>query len=322
MTKEECFWRWTGRLAVLVFAVCIFVLLKQNVGFPYEREIILSEEYQTEKEKERLKGVTKPEEEKIIFKDRFRLDISGGYGFSYASAGIISGLYGLDSKYKTYLDRLDMEFSENLVQLRLTATYLLSPKIGIYLGLPAGVVKERDKGRFDDSNNISGGVGDVYGGIFYNVLSETKYRPNVTINFDANSNTAKFSSLGDGLWDYTLGIQPRKFVAKSLYLFGVADYTFRMKESNIDPGGIIGYGGGVGILWGQSIIEPGLKAYSIGETKLDSKTLFDDDKDLIFNIALKSLFNRGSLNFTVGNLDEGLDFRTTTWGFEYSFPVF
>ena len=307
-----------------LFAIFIFTLLKQNIGFSYEREIILSDEYQTEKEKERYEGLVKPEDEKINFKDRFHLDISGGHGFSYANSASITGLYSLSDEFETYLDRLDMEFSSNLAQLRLTATYLFNPKMGIYLGLPVGMVRERDegRGRSDGSSNISGGVGDVYGGIFYNVLSETKYMPNVIINFDANANTAKFVSLGDGLWDFTLGIQPRKFVAKSLYLFGVADYTFRLEEKNIDPEGIIGYGGGVGIIWGGNIIEPGLKAYHIGEVEVDSETLFYDNEDLIFNVAWKSLFYRGNLNFTVGNLDEGLDISTTTIGFEYSFPIF
>lgn len=321
MTKKERVGGEVGRLIGIVLALFVFVALRANVGLAYEREIILSDEYQTEKEKERFKDITEPQEEKSGFKERFKLDISGGYGFSYAT--VVSGLYGLSDEYKTYLDRLDMKFAEHTVSLRLTATYILSPQIGIYLGTPAGVVLERDKGRGrSDDTNFSGGVGDVYGGIFYNVLSETKYRPNITIDFDVNSNTAKFSSMGDGLWDFTLGIQPRKFVAKSLYLFGAADYTFRLEENNINPGGIVGYGGGVGILWGKSIIEPGLKAYHIGETKLDSKTLFKDDEDLIFNIAWKSVFDRGSLNFTIGNLDEGLDFRTTTWGFEYSIPIF
>jgi hypothetical protein len=200
MVKNECFQRRVARYASLILALFAFVyaLLKPTAVFSYEREIILSEEYQTEEEKERLKDMIKPEEEKIRFKDRFQLDFSFGYGFSYASAGIISGLYGLSKEYETYLDRLDMEFSENLVQVRLTATYLLSPKMGIYLGLPAGVVEEKSEGLFDDSENVSAGVGDVYGGIFYNVLSETKYRPSVVIDFVANSNIAKFNSLGDG----------------------------------------------------------------------------------------------------------------------------
>ena len=206
MIKEESVLRRAGRFFVLIFAVFIFALLKQNVGFSYEREIILSDEYQTEKEKERFKGITEPQEEKLGFKERFKLDISGGYGFSYAT--VVSGLYSLSDEYKTYLDRLDMKFAEHTVSLRLTATYILSPQIGIYLGTPAGVVLERDKGRGrSDDTNFSGGVGDVYGGIFYNVLSETKYRPNITIDFDVNSNTAKFSSMGDGLWDFTLGIR-------------------------------------------------------------------------------------------------------------------
>jgi hypothetical protein len=111
-------------------------------------------------------------------------------------------------------------------------------------------------------------------------------------------------------------------VAKSFYLFGVADYTFKLEENNVDPGGVLGYGGGVGIIWGGSILEPRLKAYHFGETELNSETLLDDDEDLIFEFAMRSLFWRGNFNFTLSNLDEGLDIKTTTVGFEYTLPIF
>jgi len=299
-----------GKFCASLFVLFVFMLLIPDLGHSYEREVILGDVYQTEKEKESLK-------------DRFRLDVSVGYGYSYAQ--ILTGIYGPDPKLATYLDRLDMDYSENLAALRLTATYAMTSKMGIYFSVPFGAVKyKKEEGirRIFEEDKLGFGLGDIYGGIYYNILSGSKTTPNIVINVDANSDIAKYYSLGDGLWDITPGIQIRQLLSDSFYILGLADYTFRLKKKEIEPGDIFGYGGGIGFILGSSALELGLKAATIDETKIDNTTLFDKDKDLAFFMAIKSLYKGMGFYLTIGNLDEGIDLERNSFGFEFSFPIF
>ena len=312
MKRKEFSSKMTGKLYASLLVFFVFMLLIPDLGYSYEREVILGDVYQTEKEKESLK-------------DRFRLDLSVGYG--YSNAQILTGIYGPDPRLATYLDRLDMDYSENLAALRLTATYTITQQMGIYLSIPFGAVKyKKEEGisRIFEEDKLGVGLGDIYGGVYYNILSGTKTTPNIVTYVDVNSDIAKYYSLGDGLWDITPGIQIRQLLSDSFYIFGLADYTFRLKKKDIDSGDIFGYGGGIGFILGRmdSVLEFGLKAATIDETKINNTILFDKDEDLTFFMGIKSLYKGSSFYLTISNLDEGIDFERNSFGFEFSFPIY
>jgi len=302
---------------ILVLFLSLF--LGQDVVIALEREIILEDTYQTQQEKERYQR----EEEEISFADRFRLDFSIGYGYSYAQ--ILTGIYGPGPALQTYLNQLDMEFSENLLTSRLTASYMVNPRTFAYFGVPFGVVElqtEAGSTQLLPEQEYEFGVGDLFGGVGYLLLPETESVPSTIINLDINSDTTEHYSLGDGLWDVTGGARISKSLSKSFYTFGVASYTDRLEKNDIEPGNIVGYGGGIGFLSEDMRVEIGLKAAQIDETEFNNATLFNDDEDLAFNFSVYSLFEGGfNFHFTMGNLDEGMDFERNTFGFELSVPI-
>lgn len=231
MRTKEFSSKMTGKFYASLLVFFVFMLLISALGYSYEREVVLGEEYQTPKEKERYKFKT----EEVTFKDRFKLDLNFGIGGYYGSSSNVQ-LYGIDPKIDAYVKRLDMHYSENIGAARLTATYFITQKLAIYLGVPFGVVNEdKGQGYFDQFNdiNLNFGVGDISGGISYTLLSGTESKPNIAIAVDVDSNTSKYYSLGDGLWDYTIGSQVNQLLSKSFYIFGLGSYTFRAKKSGI-----------------------------------------------------------------------------------------
>lgn len=298
-----------NRCIVIILSIFIFALVKINIGLAYEREIVFGEEYQSKKEKEQVEK-------------RFGLDLSFGYGYSYIQ--FLTGIYGIDSKEKIYYNRLGLDYSNSSTTFRVTGSVLATPRLGFYAGSPFGLVsvKQDRVGRLGETQNLEFGVGDIYTGGYYQLVTETKTIPSVVVNFDVNSNTAKYSSLGDGVWDFTPAVQARKMLTNSFYVFGLEDYTYRKKENGVDPGDIIGYGGGVGVFFGRNAVELGLKAANIEKTKLDGATWFDKGEDLALNFRWGFLDTGGSVNVNIGNLDEGFDIKTNTFGIEITFPIF
>jgi hypothetical protein len=70
-----------------------------------------------------------------------------------------------------------------------------------------------------------------------------------------------------------------------------------------------------------SVIEASLKEAEIAESKINDNPFFDKNRDLIFNLSLKSLIKREGLSITIGNLNHGLDIKGINSGFEVSFPL-
>jgi hypothetical protein len=307
MTKNQYAVKKMSKCCLLFASLSLVILVMSSIGNAYEKEIVLGEAYETKQEKESLK-------------DRFRLEVSLGYGYSYAQ--FLTGLYGPSDDLLDYLDRLNMDYSENYTTLRVTATYAISQRLGVYLAIPSGVVKINEgktmgERLFNDKYRF--GVGDIYGGMYFIVLQGSKSSPTLVVNVDANSDIAKYYSLGDGVWDFTYGLQIRQLLSDSFYIYGVGDYTQRLKKHNVDPGDIIGYGGGIGFLAGQGALEMGVKAANIRETKIDGVQLFDKDEDLAFVLSLKSLYKGAGISFTMGNLDEGISIKKNTFGLELSY---
>jgi len=310
-----------GRVNFFLVIQFLFLLLffGQEIAIAFEREIILEESYQTEQEKQRYQR----DKEQMSFEDRFHLDFGIGYGFSYTQT--LTGIYGPDSRTQTYLNQLGMEFSENLGTFRLRASYMLDPRTFAYFGVPFAVVKlQTEQGsRFVvPENEYKFGVGDLYGGLGHVLLPETEAIPSTTIYLDINADNAKYYSLGDGLWGITGAGRISKSLDKSFYVFGTGNYTERQEKNDIEPGKIVGYGGGVGFHVGSSRVEIGVTEAQIDETEFNNAILFPDNEDLTLNISVYSLFEgRGSFHFNWGNLDEGMDFERNTFGFEFSIPI-
>lgn len=302
-----------GFSAVSIFALLLSLSLPCIV-YAYEKEVVLGEVYQTTKEKE-------------ILKDRLRLDLSFGWGYSFGQP-MTGSFYDLNTKTQTYLRALNLDYSENMLTVRLTATYALTPNAGVYLAVPFGAVTfktaEDPIARIFEEDKIKGGVGDLYGGIYYNLLSGSKSSPNIVLNVDVNSDTAKFSSLGDGLWNFTASLQARQFLSESFFVFGLGDYTTGLKKNGVKPGDVIGYGGGFGFMSGNGTARNdfGLRAAQHSKTTKNGATLLDKSDDLTFIWASKSLYKGLSTAFTIGNLNNGFSFKQNTFGFEISFPIF
>ncbi len=298
--------------AYMQFTVGFFLLIilsftSIDKAIAYEREIILEDKYQAKGEKESLQ-------------DKFKFDFSLGYGFSYAQ--VVTGIYEVTPAFRTYLRRLDLDYAETISSYRFTTTFLATPTLGIYIAVPFGLVEieELKEGQLIPDWEYEVGVGDVYGGIFYTILQETQDRPSLTISVDANSDIAEHYSLGNGVWDYTTGFQSRKFVADSIFLSVLGDYTFKESKNGVEPGDTIGYGGGIGFVTRSFMFEVGLKAYEIEETKLDGATFFQKDEDLVLTARLKHMGSGSSFNLSVSNINEDFDWERNVFGFDITIP--
>ena len=304
-------WLKNDKLAAVVLVMLVTLFVKTNIVLSFEREVVLSEEYQTERETE-------------VLKDRFRLDLGWTYGITTSTeTSIITGWYDLSPAFAYYLDRLDLEYSRNFVSMRTTATYLINSRLGISATVPFGFVEPRREREgifpnYDEEYEFD--VGDIRGGIFYCLLRETEQIPNVIVNFDLDSNTSKYTSLGNGVWDIAGGLRVQKLLSESFYVFGLSDYTYTMEENDVDPGDITGYGGGIGlILGGGNIAEIGLKQYEIDESEIGGIKWLPDNDSLLLNLSFRT--NVGSVNMFMAGFDEGISHDRTMFGIEYVLPI-
>jgi len=306
-------WLKNDKLAAVVLVMLVTLFVKTNIVLSFEREVVLSEEYQTEREKE-------------VLQDRFRLDLGWTYGITTSTeTSIISGWYDLSPAFAYYLDRLDMEYSRNFVSMRTTARYLISSRLGISATVPFGFVepKREREGIFpnyDEEYEFT--LGDISGGINYCLLPETEQIPNVTVNLGLDSDTSKYTSLGNGVWDVTGGLQARKLLSQSFYIFGLSDYTYTMEKNDVDPGDITGYGGGIGFILGQNInniLEIWLKKYDIGESEIGGIKWLPENDSLVLNLSFRT--NVGGVNMFMAGFDEGISHDRTMFGIEYVLPI-
>ena len=312
-------------LGLGVSVLVAFGWLRSNIGLAYEREVVLPEQYQTESEKETLA-------------DRFSVELSVGMNLvrslnSYrAQAMGISDFDQLTPQGKTYLDRLGLEFSKSTVTAGVGATYLINPRTGVFLTVPGSLVHaERDATAAGPRGSTitvteddwAVGIGDVSAGISYGLLLETETSkiPTVNVQFEADSDLAKYYSLGDGVWGFTPGVRVSKFLTESYYLFGTGSYTYKMEKNGAEPGDVIGYGGGIGFLMNnkQSRAEIGLTMYSFGESTIDGQPAFEEGNNLVLRLGVQSVYKGGSVHLVIGGLNHG--FSNMDLGLEMSFAI-
>jgi len=299
---------------VILILLTIVIFLRPLSGFSYEREIIIGEEYQTKRETKLLKR-------------KFRFNLSVSTGFCYAQEVITSGKYELlPPEYKTYLEKLNMKFSSNPFTIGFTVTYIITPRMGVYFSIPFGLVKVGTRlcyvyppGRFAECDKIAVGIGDIFGGVYYQLLKETNLLPSLTVYFEVYSPLAKYTSLGDGVWDLVGGLDVRKILIKPFYLCGLFVYINKLPRNHINPGDIIRYGGGIGILRRNRAIEIDVIKSDIGSIKMMDYVLLEKDTDLELMLrfdffGIKS--REGSLIFRMAGLDEGWNWKLYYFGIE------
>lgn len=299
--KNGCFWRGIEWLTLILFA---FVALKPSTGLASEKEVILSEEYQTEKEK------------MYLVDNRFKTDF--GFGTSYVLGATV-------------------------YMLNMAMTYRINPGMGIYLVVPSYIASVLERKYLFSEEEWKSGIGDVYAGIYYQLLSGTGTMPNIIVDLDINSDTSKYFPLESenwGGWDFMFGTQVRKFIYKPFYLFGLGDYTYKVSKEEVlvtrdspIPEGVrnmyftsasVGYGGGIGVFLGQLAIEASLKAdrpYLGGETAGAWPTGAWPYRTLTFNLALRSILSADRMAVTFYNVDKGFDWKRLSFGYSYPLQV-
>lgn len=299
------------RFLILFVAAVSFISITPNFCLASREESVLSEEYQLESEKETLK-------------DKLSLEIGWSYGVFLPGLG--ANRFP-ERPSKEFLDTLDMTYSENNSSFFLGAKYLATSKLEVYAGIPFALllqIENNEGGNRRTRGGLTskwGGVGDIYGGISYALVTESKYRPLVITTVDINSAFSKYTSMGDGFWDITPMLSLRKFISGPIYVKGLAGYTHRLDRKGVDPGEIISYGGGLGFLSGDKNIELDLKRSHAADTKIGDRTVEKSNEDLVMNIAFTSVFGKRTSTFGVflGGLEEGFNWDKNSVGIFWDF---
>lgn len=288
------------------------VLIVPGTGWTSEEEIENKQRYPS------------GEEETAEIRERFTVDLGIGYGYSYSDSVSFAYLTQLMPEAEIYLERLGLTLSQNGVTLRLSTFFAVTPAFGFYVMVPYGMVETKAETNLPGLINIKFGVGDIRVGSYLSLLSETERRPKVTLGLDYDTDTAIYSSLGDGTRSFTITADVRKFISPSVYLVGTVDHTFRMEKNEVEPGDIRGYGGGIGFLTGsgQSKFVALLKKVTVDEAKLNGFVLLDGSSDLSLTLTWLDIVRGIHSSFYATRLNEGLDFKKNSFGFNFNFPLF
>ncbi len=302
-------------LVVFTVLSLVMCLVFPSFSFSYEKEELPTGKYATDLEK------------KLREQHNFSLQLSIGTGVSFSDQTIGGFFIGLDKTGERFFNTLGLEFSENILTAELTGIYTLGTDLGFYVAIPGGWVETQPEDvMLPGIVEYNAGIGDVRAGGFYKILSETDYAPAVTILFEGNARTAKFSSLGDGVWDATGGLKARKFVLAPensysilpTYLFFSADYTSRFDRKDIEMGDVVGYGGGIGVLpsSGQVVMEIGVKNFHAMKTQFkDGTEVFDSSNSLRLTIDTRLPTKGFSFYLYMDNVNKGFDRDLNFFGF-------
>lgn len=294
---------------ILIVAISFLSLAPGNC-FASREDITLGQDYQLESEKK-------------IFADKFSWDINLSYGLSS-----VSGLLGLgasrfaEKPSEEYLDTLGMSYSTSDFSLALGASYLVNLRLELSAGVPLSVVmaEVENSGRQKVRHpQLKFGLGDIYGGISYALLTESKNRPLVVTTFEVKSALSKYTSMGDGFWGLTPGVYLRKFISGPVYALGLAGYTFRLKRRGVNPDGNIKYGAGFGILSENKRLELSLERAQTGKAKIGSQVIMDSEEDLTLGINFTTMLSGQTfaLGLFLSGLEDGLDWGKNTAGLSF-----
>jgi len=292
---------------IILIAVICFFSLAPSYCFASREDIALSQDYQLESEKK-------------IFADKFSWGIDFAYGLTSVSDLLGLGANRFSEKpSEEYLDTLGMSYSTSDFSLALGVNYLVTPRLELSAGLPLSVVMaevESSGRRKVKHPQLKFGVGDVYGGISYALLAESKNRPLVVATFEAKSALSKYTSMGDGFWGLTPGVYLRKFISGQVYALGLTGYTFRLKRRGACPEGNVRYGGGLGFLSKNKRLELTLERSHFGKTDLNGQTIMDSEEDLSLGVNFTTILGgqTSAIGLFLSGLENGLDWGKNTAG--------
>ncbi len=255
---------------------------------------------------------------------RFQLELTLGTGLSYNSQAILSGLYPVDPLYRSYLDTLDLHFSDNLFSLGFLATVNFTRQLGLYFNLPYAVVQIQDDTGIDatlfEDDDIQSGAGDLTTGLYYRLLTGTPSRPEITLGYEQNDDKSEYTSIGNGLEDTLYYLRLRQIFGSNYF---VSAY-FQNQQSDdvgaITPGDVDTTGLGLGWQSGGNSISFSLIHIDAGRTLQNNLTVIEPNDSLA--ISISAVNDKGTnITLTVSNIDDGLDIEKNTVGIQFSRPI-
>ncbi len=295
-----------------IFAITAFLMtaLPAN-SFAAKGDIALSQDYQLQSEKD-------------IFKDKFSWGIDFTYGLSSASRLLGLGTDNFSEEpSREYLDTLGMSYSTSDFSLALGASYLLTHKLELSAGVPLSIVMAKidSGGRGGKHPQLKLAVGDIYAGVSYALLTESKNMPLVISSFEAKTALSKYTSMGDGFWGLTPGAYLRKFISTQAYIMGLAGYTFRLDRRGTRPRGNTKYGAGLGILSENRRLEVLLERSLSGKTTLNGQTIMDSEEDLTLGVNFTTILGQQttSIGLFLSGLEQGLNWGKNSAGLYIGF---
>jgi hypothetical protein len=172
----------------------------------------------------------KQQEQKEESAPQKRFEITLGFEFDWIQA------YGYSEK----LFRIEDKAYEG--RFPLTVAYLFSENSKIYIVVPY-VLKYAFVGYqymgLSEEWEFAMGLGDIRGGICYQIMNERRLPLNLLISADVISNTGRvhYGSLsdrcfGNGYWNIASAVEISKTVHARATLFGSTGYVYRFKKSD------------------------------------------------------------------------------------------
>lgn len=246
-----------------------------------------------------------------------------GYGFSFPTSGL-EGLALVKPEggvYGDYLDRTGTEFSENVVKFQLGVGFDVTEKMGVFLYIPAGIVDQPASSTLPGLVEFDAGIGDLYGGLSYKLMAETEAQPRVDLFLSADSNLAKFTSLGDGLWSVRPGIQASKYFSDSVYGLASVSYERYFEKNSVDREDSFSVGGGLGTFVGSGKLKVDLELHYLhaGEIKVANTGTIPSSDSYSITLGLREAGEKVSGQFYLAGLNEDFEFDAVRVGFDITY---
>jgi len=257
--------------------------------------------------------------------ERYWITLGLGYGFSFPTDGVESFAIVKPqegSEFAAFLDRTNMEYSQNVVTARVGAGFNLTERLSFFLYVPYGVVEQPASSTLPGLVDYDYGVGDLSGGLTYALLSESESRPDLDVTLIGDTDHSKFTSLGDGFRGMGAHIRAQKFITDTVYGFASTGYTHRFETNAVEPGAIVKAGGGLGTLVGS------------GKYKADIELVYTEVKDTRFPegvfegsgyysaiFGLREAGARFNSQFYLAGLNDDFKFDEVRVGFELDWRI-
>jgi hypothetical protein len=260
----------------------------------------------------------------VVNPKRFSFRLGVAYGLSYLDEMAATGLARPGPEAARYLDLVGQKVSNTAVEISVTTAYQLSGTSFIFAQLPMGVVEKRLNGQARvPLSQYAAALGEVGAGYSRELVGESSRRPKIELTVSVAPGLARYTSLGDGLWDAAAGLRLRKYLARTLYGLAEADYTYRFEKAGVQPGEIVDAGLGAGRLMGSGAwrLEAAVKAYRIAGSTAGKQVLLGQSNDLVVQASLVNAADGNRINLNISQLDKGINIKTNSIGFDWTMPI-